>query len=476
MFAFVIACQRLLSVFGTAASNSREHRIEMLAFSKTSIIKPKICNVIISRLIHRAGLLVVCFCLLINAASAQNNNDPGNSNTKEARKLGIEMLREIKSILSKDYYDPNFHGVNLDERFKLAEERVSALETYPQVYRAVAQVVVEFNDSHTNFYPPRMTKTVDYGFSWQIIGDKCYVVDVKKGSDAEVKGLRIGDVIAGVENYNPTRQNLWLITYLFYRLDPKERLKVFVEVPGGSERELLIQSRIMNTEDVIRDRADRNEKPYRCEELNSDLIACKLYTFSVETTIIDSMIKQVKKHRQFILDLRGNGGGHVATEMHLTGYFFDHDVKVGDVKTRRKIEERIAKTHKEKAYAGDLIVLIDSKSMSASEVFARVIQLEKRGRVLGDVSAGRVMTSLYFPLFASRANASFGLNVTVGDLTMNDGKSLEGVGVIPDKAIGPTGQALAEGTDPVLAYAAGMFGAQLTAERAGELFFIKPRY
>ncbi len=188
----------------------------MLAFSKTSIINPKICNVIISRLIHRAGLLVVCFCLLINAASAQNNNDPGNSNTKEARKLGIEMLREIKSILSKDYYDPNFHGVNLDERFNLAEERVSALETYPQVYRAVAQVVVEFNDSHTNFYPPRMTKTVDYGFSWQIIGDKCYVVDVKKGSDAEVKGLRIGDVITGVENYNPTRQNLWLITYLFF--------------------------------------------------------------------------------------------------------------------------------------------------------------------------------------------------------------------------------------------------------------------
>jgi carboxyl-terminal processing protease len=448
----------------------------MLAFSKTSIMEPKIYNVIISRLIHRAGPLVVCFCLLINAAAAQNNNDPRDSkNAKAARKLGIEMLREIKSILSKDYYDPNFHGVNLDERFKVAEERVSALETYPQVYRAVAQVVIEFNDSHTNFYPPRMTKTADYGFSWQMIGDKCYVVDVKKGSDAEVKGLRIGDVITGIGNYNPTRQNLWLITYLFYRLDPKERLRVFVEAPGGSERELLIQSKIMNTEDVIRDRLERNQEPYRCEELNSELIACKLYTFSVEKTIIDSMMKQVRKHKKVILDLRGNGGGHVATEIHLTGYFFEHDVKIGEEKTRRTIEQRIAKTHKEKACAGDLIVLIDSKSMSASEVFARVIQLEKRGKVIGDVSAGRVMTSLHFPLFASKASASFGLNVTVGDLIMSDGKSLEGVGVIPDKAIGPTGQALAEGTDPVLAYAAGMFGVQLTPERAGKLFFIKPR-
>src|SRR5713226_1076590 len=227
-------------------------------------MRPKLCNPIITRLIRWAGLLAVCFCLLINAAIAQNNDDPGNSNAKAVRKLGIEMLREIKAILKEDYYDPNFHGVNLDERFKAAEQRVSALETYPQVYRAVAQVVVEFNDSHTNFYPPRMTKTADYGFSWQMIGDRCYIVDVKKGSDAEVKGLKVGEVITGIGNYNPTRENLWLMTYLWYRLDPQERLKVFVEVPGGSERELLIQSKITNTEDVIRDRVERNEKPYRC--------------------------------------------------------------------------------------------------------------------------------------------------------------------------------------------------------------------
>lgn len=56
---------------------------------------------------------------------------------------------------------------------------------------------------------------------------------------------------------------------------------------------------------------------------------------------------------------------------------------------------------------------------------------------------------------------------------MSDGQSLEGIGVVPDKTIGPTGQALAEGTDPVLAYAATMFGAQLTPEQAGRLYFIK---
>src|SRR5260370_39687099 len=214
----------------------------MLAFSKTLIMEPKICNVIISRLIPRGGLLVVCFCLLINAAAAQNNNDPGDSkNAKAARKLGIEMLREIKSILSKDYYDPNFHGINLDERFRVAEERIKTLEDYPQVYRVIAQVVIEFKDSHTNFYPPTLTKTVDYGFSWQMIGDKCYVVDVKEGSDAEAKGLRPGDVITGIGNYNPTRENLWLLTYLLYRLSPQDWLKSCLPAPLAPRRALLIQ-------------------------------------------------------------------------------------------------------------------------------------------------------------------------------------------------------------------------------------------
>lgn len=345
----------------------------------------------LNTLIGWAGLVAFSFCLLVGPVAGQKS-DP--KTTKAARKLGLDILSEIKAILKKEYYDPNFRGINLDQRFGAAEERIKTLESYPQVYRAIAQLVIDFKDSHTAFVPPTMTKTVDYGFSWQMIGDRCYVVDIKKGSDAEAKGLRPGDVITGIENYNPTRENLWLLTYLLYRLDPQSRLKIFLAGPSDSEREVLIQSKVMNTTDVIKEKEERefqtNAKPYKCAELNLELLACKLYTFAVDINMIDKMMKEVKKHRKFILDLRGNGGGHVATEMRLTGYFFDHDVKIADERTRRKTEERIAKSQKEKSFSGDLIVLIDSKSASASEVFARVIQIEKRGRVIGDVSAGKV--------------------------------------------------------------------------------------
>ena len=420
------------------------------------------------RFVRRFALPAICLCLFVGQTSAQN------ASPKDVQKLGRSILKEIKNTLKKEYYDPDFHGIDLDQRFKTAEERIRTLQTYPQVYRAIAQVVIEFNDSHTNFFPPRMSKTVDYGFTWQMIGSRCYVTGVTPGSDAEHKGLKVGDVITGMGNYNPTRENLWLITYLWYRLDPQQRLKVFVELPNGLERELFIESRVIETKDVVRAGVKSDQKPYRCEELNIDVMACKLYTFNVETAVIDEMMKPIRKHTKLILDLRGNSGGHVATELYLTGYFFDHNVEVAEEVRRRSKEVRIAKTHKDKAFKGDLIVLIDSKSMSASEVFARVAQLEKRARIIGDVSAGRVRTSIYFPLLASEGDVPFGLSVTIADLLMTDGKSLEGVGVIPDEVVGPTAKGLAAGTDPVLSYAASILGAQLTADEAGKLNFLRP--
>jgi hypothetical protein len=51
-------------------------------------------------------------------------------------------------------------------------------------------------------------------------------------------------------------------------------------------------------------------------------------------------------------------------------------------------------------------------------------------------------------------------------LDLNPGsKSPPGVGVIPDKSIGPTPMALAQKDDPVLAYAASLLGANSPLKR-----------
>src|SRR4029077_7762804 len=96
----------------------------------------------------------------------------------------------------------------------------------------------------------------------------------------------------------------------------------------------------------------------------------KMHTFSDTEFNIDSAMAKAKNCKFLILDLRDNGGGAVEILKRLVGYFFDKDVKLGDQKMRKETKPLIAKSHGD-SFKGNLIVLVNHGSASASEVFAR---------------------------------------------------------------------------------------------------------
>jgi carboxyl-terminal processing protease len=155
----------------------------------------------------------------------------------------------------------------------------------------------------------------------------------------------------------------------------------------------------------------------------------------------------------------------------LAGYFFDHDVKIADMKGRKEMKPILAKTRGSSIYKGQLLVLIDSESASASELFARTIQLENRGKIIGDRSQGAVMASRQYDHETGVGQVLYFANsVTVADLIMTDGKSLEKGGVIPDETLLPTAEDLSAQRDPVLARAAELMNVKLDPAKAGSLF------
>lgn len=118
-----------------------------------------------------------------------------------------------------------------------------------------------------------------------------------------------------------------------------------------------------------------------------------------------------------------------------------------------------------------LIVLIDSQPASAAEIFAKTIQLQKRGIVLGDVSSGSVMESQRYRYASGLDRVAFyGASITDADVIMPDGKSLEHVGVTPDVLVLPTAADLATRRDPVIAKTAEVAGATISPEKAGALY------
>jgi C-terminal processing protease CtpA/Prc len=145
-------------------------------------------------------------------------------------------------------------------------------------------------------------------------------------------------------------------------------------------------------------------------------------------------------------------------------------VKIADRVGRKESKPQIAKAA-HSPFVGKLIVLVDSQSASAAELFARVVQIEKRGVVLGDHTSGSVMEAKHYEeQMGADTVVFYGVSVTEEDLIMTDGKTLEHTGVTPDQVLLPSADALAHGRDPVLARAIELLGVKLTSEAAGKVF------
>jgi C-terminal processing protease CtpA/Prc len=183
------------------------------------------------------------------------------------------------------------------------------------------------------------------------------------------------------------------------------------------------------------------------------------------------MFSIARKHKALVLDLRENPGGAVSTLERMLGSVFDHDLKIADRIGRKELKPQMAKTRGNDTFDGKLVVLIDSGSASAAELFARMVQLEKRGTVVGDRSSGSVMESRrYSETQGANTKILYAFSVTDADLIMKDGKSLEHVGVVPDEVVLPTARDLAEGKNPALVRAAELAGVHLEPAQAGKMF------
>jgi carboxyl-terminal processing protease len=401
---------------------------------------------------------------------------------------GQTILQTVKEDLKKYYYDPQYRGMDLDARFKQADAKIKEATSLGQILGVIAQVLIELNDSHTFFFPPDRPYRTDYGWQIQMVGDQAFVVAVKPGSDAEAKGLQPGDRIINADGVELTRKNLWVFKYLYNALRPKPGVVLQVTKPDGKELQLPVAAKVkqrrrvldLNSSDIYElIRESENESRlhrHRSMEFGDDLFIWKMPHFDMSKADVDDFVGKFRKRKALLLDLRGNGGGYEETLLRLIGNVIDHDVKVGDLKSRKEQKPVVAKTRGDDVFTGKIVVLIDSASSSASELFARIIQLEKRGIVIGDVSAGAVMRSRSYNHQLGMDQVIFyGVSITDSDVIMTDGKSLEHAGVVPDELKLPSPADLAAQRDPVMAYAASLLGVQMTPEKAGSLFPIEWR-
>jgi C-terminal processing protease CtpA/Prc len=402
--------------------------------------------------------------------------------TRSDRELAESMLRDADADVQKHYYDSKFHGIDWRARVQEARKNIETARSMDDAVSEIAALLDSLHDSHTFLLLPPRTHVHDFGFQMEMIGDRCYVVRVRAGGDAEKKGLKQGDEIRAVNGYPVSRKDFRRLVYIVNVLRPQPELRLTLTDARGGQRQLEVMTRFqLSTVNRyflhqginvrVRD-AEEERRILRARyfEKGDDLLVVKIPEFSFSASEVDTMVGKMRAHRGVVLDLRGNPGGYVDTLDRLLGGLFQNDLKILDRVGRDATKSVSATGRHHDAFTGRFAVLIDSESASASEVLARVVQLERRGFIVGDRSSGSVMESRLYPHeVALDSKVSYAISVTDADLVMTDGKSLEHVGVEPDTMILPTDQDLANNRDPALAKAAGLVGAKLSPEEAGTI-------
>jgi carboxyl-terminal processing protease len=420
----------------------------------------------------RTRLAAVGALIVLLAGSAVAIRQSGVSN--DDRRLYKQVLEDIRSDLEKNYYDPALRGIDLKARVQAAEEQVAVAATTAEAVDLVTGVVFEFNDSHTRFLPPPRANHVSYGWRMAAVGDAAMVVSVEPGSDAAARGLAPGDRVLALNRFTPTRANLWQIRYYYRVVRPQARQHVVVLKPDGRQVALDIASKVerrpvIQVMDAFEEQMEEAIAEFDDDRTADGVLVWRMTEFR-DAEAIGPFVGKARKAKAVVLDLRGNPGGAVDGLKALVGWMFDHDVQVM-TRVGRKGETREVAKARSKPYLGRLVVLVDSGSASAAEIFARLVQLEKRGTVIGDRTAGAVMASRFFVHEFGIGNTTlYATSVTISDVRMPDGGSLEHVGVTPDELLLPEPADLAAGRDPVMARAVTLAGGAMTPEQAGKLF------
>jgi C-terminal processing protease CtpA/Prc len=252
-----------------------------------------------------------------------------------------DMLRQVRDDIEKNYYDPAFRGIDLDDLFDKARTALAQAPTLNDAYAILTDTVMRFDDSHTVCVPPGRNLTVEYGWRMAMIGSQPLIVEVTRDSDASRKGLQVGDLVLAVNRFTPERDTMAAMRRYYAIIRPQKIQHVVVRKPDGQQLAVDVESklnpaRFLNLADLL-NQFDTSEAElrHRSVAVNQDVLLWKMPAFR-DAGPVEEQIRKARGFKTLVLDMRGNGGGSVDTLNTMISWFFDREVVVATQKERKK--------------------------------------------------------------------------------------------------------------------------------------------
>lgn len=318
-------------------------------------------------------------------------------------------------------------------------------------FNLIANSFAQSFDPHSSYLSPNNSSNFhqDINLSFSGIGaslsfksDYIKIVELIPGGPAELsKKLFPGDKILAVKEGFPDSSGKFIPVYSFLQED----FLSFVKGQEGTPITFKISRKSLNNKHInvtiIRNKVYLNDrraslKIYNKKQHKGKIAVIKLSNFykGISSDVADLLLEINKKNIQSVLvDLRGNPGGLLIEALNISSLFLGRKPLIL-IKSSSNEVEILGGSHNQ-SYTGNLSLLVDRMSASASEILAAAIKDYGRGLVLGSSTFGKGTVQLHMPLnrfYDNYSESSGSLKVTVSSFHRVGGNSTQELGVSPD--------------------------------------------
>jgi carboxyl-terminal processing protease len=282
-----------------------------------------------------------------------------------------DKINSILNIIESSYVD----SVNRND---LVETAIPAIlkKLDPHSVYIPAKDLVRANE-------PLQGNFEGIGISFNILSDTILVISTIPGGPSEKVGLEAGDKIIYVNDSLVAGKHI-----------SDENVMGILKGPRGTVVRIKILRKGHN--ELLAFNISRDKIPIYSVDVNYMVNASTGYirinNFAV-TTFDEFLenLKELKAHgmTKLIVDLRGNSGGVMDPAIQIANQFLKEGQLIVYTKGRTQPRHEAKATGKGEFETGDLVILIDEWSASASEILAGAIQDNDRGTIIGRRSFGK---------------------------------------------------------------------------------------
>jgi len=313
-----------------------------------------------------------------------------------------DKLNSILNIIESNYFD----SVNRND---LVETAIPAIlkKLDPHSVYIPAKDLARANE-------PLQGNFDGIGISFSMLTDTILVISTIPGGPSEKLGLLPGDKILYVNDSLVAGKHI---------ID--EKIMGMLKGPRGT----VVKIKILRSgqKELLPFEITRDKIPIYSVDVdymvNDHIGYIKINTFAM-TTFDEFMkgLRELKDHgmTSLILDLRANSGGIMEAAIQIADQFLKEGQLIVYTKGRASPRSEAKATGKGEFETGNLVVLIDEWSASASEILAGALQDNDRGTIIGRRSFGKGLVQEPIPF-----SDGSGMRLTIARYYTPTGRSIQ---------------------------------------------------